>query len=170
MPRPKNKRELIEQANENYEKMWNLINSLPDNKRFENFELSGKEAHWKRDKNIRDILIHLYEWQQLLINWIKSNQAGKEKSFLPKPYNWKNYSEMNIEFWKNHQKTSDEDAAKMLEKSHKDTMKLIAKFSDEELFQKAFFTWTGTTNLGSYAISATSSHYDFAIKKLKKIK
>jgi hypothetical protein len=22
-----------------------------------------KEARWKRDKNLRDVLIHLYEWQ-----------------------------------------------------------------------------------------------------------
>lgn len=31
-----------------------------------------------------------------------------------------------------------------------------------------FFNWTGTTSLGSYCVSATSSHYDWAMKKIKK--
>ena len=42
-----------------------------------------KEAHWKRDKNLRDILIHLYEWHQLILNWVNSNQNGEEKPFIP---------------------------------------------------------------------------------------
>jgi hypothetical protein len=46
-----------------------------------------KEAHWKRDKNLRDVLVHLYEWHQLLLNWFNSNQNGDTKTFLPEPYN-----------------------------------------------------------------------------------
>jgi len=169
MPRPKTKQELINQSNTNFEKMWELINSLPEAKRYDNFNLEGKEAHWKRDKNIRDILIHLYEWHQLLLKWVKSNQSNNNKPFLPEPYNWKTYGDMNIEFWKKHKNTSDEDAIKMLKKSHNDVMSLINDFSNNELFQKAHFTWTDTTSLGSYFISTTSSHYDWAIKKLKKL-
>ena len=44
---------------------------------------------------------------------------------------------------------------------------LIGKFTNEELFIKAYFPWTGTTSLGSYFVSATSSHYEWAIKKLR---
>lgn len=55
----------------------------------------------------------------------------------------------------------------MLKKSHENVLKLIDGFSDQELFTKQFFNWTGTTSLGSYCISATSSHYDWAIKKLR---
>ena len=48
---------------------------------------TGKEAHLKRDKNIRDVLIHLYEWHQLLLHCVESNMKGKEKCFLPNQYN-----------------------------------------------------------------------------------
>ncbi|MFC1239685.1 ClbS/DfsB family four-helix bundle protein [Treponema vincentii] len=41
-------------------------------------------------------------------------------------------------------------------------------FSNEELFTKKVFDWTGTTSLGSYCVSATSSHYDWATKDIKK--
>jgi hypothetical protein len=40
-------------------------------------------------------------------------------------------------------------------------------FSNEELFTKQHFHWTGTTTLGSYCISALSSHYDWATKKIR---
>ncbi len=55
----------------------------------------------------------------------------------------------------------------MLADSHEKVMALAEKFSDDELFAKKHFDWTGTSNLGSYFISTTSSHYDWAIKKLK---
>lgn len=46
-------------------------------------------------------------------------------------------------------------------------MKQLDDFSNEALFSKGFYSWTGTTTLGAYFISNTSSHYDWAIKKLK---
>lgn len=54
-----------------------------------------KEAHWRRDKNVRDVLIHLYEWHQLMIHFTDENMAGRETAFLPKPYTWKTYGAMN---------------------------------------------------------------------------
>lgn len=65
------------------------------------------------------------------------------------------------------QNTVLEKAQENLNQSHEDVMNMIAGFSDEELFSKNFFDWTGTTTLGSYCVSATSSHYDWATKKLR---
>lgn len=103
----------------------------------------------------------------LILNWVNSNQNGEEKPFIPKPYNWKTYGDMNVEFWKKHQNTPLEKAKKMINKSHKDVLVLAEKFSNEELFSKNIFKWVGGSTLGSYFVSATSSHYDWAIKKLK---
>jgi hypothetical protein len=167
MPRPTNKNELLELAEINLNNLFDFIDVLPDemkNRVFKNDELND------RDKTIADILCHLYEWHQLLLNWVNANRKGKAMPFLPEPYNWKNYPEMNVEFWKKHQNTSLLDAEKMLKQSHKDVMTLIATFSDEELFTKKIFSWTGTTSLGSYFVSATSSHYDWALKTIKIIR
>ncbi len=83
------------------------------------------------------------------------------------PYNWKTYGDMNVEFWKKHQGTSLEEAKEMLEKSHNEVLCLAQTFSDEELFSKGVFEWVGGSALGSYFVSNTSSHYDWAMKKLK---
>ena len=37
----------------------------------------------------------------------------------------------------------------------------------KELFSKGVYKWAGGSTLGSYFVSATSSHYAWAIKKLK---
>ena len=171
MARPQTKEDLLIAAKENYEKLNALIAKMSDEQLNIPFDFSKdekkKEAHWKRDKNLRDILIHLYEWHQLILKWVHSNQNGEEKSFIPQPYNWRTYGDMNVEFWKKHQNTSLEDATKALQKSHKDVLKLVENFTNEELFSKKVYKWVGGSTLGSYFVSATSSHYDWAIKKLK---
>ncbi len=171
MARPQTKENLMIAAKENFEKLNTLISKMSDKELTTPFDFSKdekkKEAHWKRDKNLRDVLIHLYEWHQLILNWVESNQKGEEKPFLPEPYNWRTYGDMNVEFWKKHQNTSLEDATKALQKSHKEVLKLAENFTNEELFSKKVYKWVGGSTLGSYFVSATSSHYDWAIKKLK---
>ncbi|MGY3783684.1 ClbS/DfsB family four-helix bundle protein [Gemella taiwanensis] len=171
MVRPQTKENLMIAAKENFEKLNTLISKMSDKELTTPFDFSKdekkKEAHWKRDKNLRDVLIHLYEWHQLILNWVESNQKGEEKPFLPEPYNWRTYGDMNVEFWKKHQNTSLEDATRNLEKSHKDVLELAEKFTNEELFLRKIYKWVGGSTLGSYFVSTTSSHYDWAIKKLK---
>ena len=171
MVRPQTKENLMIAAKENFEKLNTLISKMSDKELTTPFDFSKdekkKEAHWKRDKNLRDVLIHLYEWHQLILNWVESNQKGEEKPFLPEPYNWRTYGDMNVEFWKKHQNISLEDATRNLEKSHKDVLELAEKFTNEELFSRKIYKWVGGSTLGSYFVSTTSSHYDWAIKKIK---
>lgn len=169
--RPKSKTELLKAADTQYSKLISLIESMSDAERtaplYYGPDFKKKEAHWRRDTNLRDILGHLYEWHQLLLNWATSNQAGKTQSFLPEPYTWKNYCNMNIEFCQKHKDTPYEDSLQLVKRNHRKVLELIESFTDKELFEKAHFNWTGTTTLGSYCISATSSHYDWAIKKIQ---
>ena len=171
MPRPTTKPDLIKAANEQFEKMWKIIDSMSDGERSASFnfgeDIKQKEAHWKRDKNLRDVLVHLYEWHQLLLNWVPANLNGDKKPFLPEPYNWKTYQDMNVMFWEKHQSTPYADSQTMLLDSHKKVLAVIESFTDDELFQKKHFPWTGTSSLGSYCTSVTASHYDWAMKKLK---
>lgn len=171
MPRPQTKVDLINAAAENYKKLVQLIDSMTELELSTQFDFSKdekkKEAHWGRDKNLRDILIHLYEWHQLMIHCIASNESGHNKQFLPEEYSWKTYGAMNVMFWKKHQTTDLQSAREMLQKSHEELMKLMEKYSNDELFSKGVYAWTGSSTLGSYFISTTSSHYDWAMKKLK---
>jgi len=162
MPRPKTKEELIDLSETNYQKLLDIIDSMGE-------ELVLKEFLFEdRDRVVRDVVVHLFEWHLLLLRWIKENTSGNNIHFLPDGYNWKNYGLLNMEFFKKHQNTSLEDALSMLKKTHMDSITLISSFSNDQLFVKKHFDWTGSTSLGSYCVSSLSSHYDWALKKLKK--
>ena len=104
MARATTKADLTSSANEQFNKMWKLIDSMTEGQQkaafSEEMATAGKETHWSRDRNLRDVLVHLYEWHQLLLSWVKANLNGERKTFLPAPYNWKTYPAMNI-VWMN---------------------------------------------------------------------
>lgn len=110
MAKPTTKAELIQAATESYQELCGLIASLTERELATSFDFtkmkSKKEAHWARDRNLRDVLIHLYEWHRLLLDWVAANQRGENKSFLPAPYNWRTYGDMNREIWGRHQNTT----------------------------------------------------------------
>jgi hypothetical protein len=162
MPRATSKAELLAAANAQYEKLWKLLDSMTE------AEQTAAFLFEDRDKNLRDILIHLYEWHNLLLNCVKANANGGAKPFLPEPYNWRTYPQMNVGFWEKHQSTPCETAKSLFCESHQKVTALIERFSDEALFTKKRFPWTGASTLGSYCVSATASHYDCAMKKIKR--
>lgn len=173
MARPTTKTDLVEASDTQFARLWALIDSIAPDERSAEFDFSEEflakhmEAHWRRDRNLRDVLVHLYEWHELLLQWAKANQDGERRPFLPEPYNWRTYGPMNFEFVEKHQPTSLDEAGSLVKQSHQDAMHMIAGFSNEELFAKGSFPWTGVPTLGSYCVSATSSHYDWAMKKIK---
>lgn len=170
MARPTTKIELTDAANQSFAQMWQLIDSMSEQQQMLSFNFGNqrdKETHWLRDENIKDVLVHLYEWHSLLLNWLAANRQGIQQAFLPQPYNWRTYPKLNIQFKEAHQATSLEKAKILLEQSHQQVMSELKTFSNIELFEKQYFKWTGSSNLGSYFISSTSSHYQWAIKKIK---
>lgn len=60
MGRPKTKTDLLTAAATNYEKLNVIISELTEKELSTSFDFSSdgkrREAHWKRDKNLRDIL------------------------------------------------------------------------------------------------------------------
>jgi len=64
MLRPTTKADLIQAANEQFAKLWSLIDEMSDK------EKSADIVPNERDRNVRDVLVHLYEWHCLLLNWI----------------------------------------------------------------------------------------------------
>lgn len=167
----RNKEELQVAARENFEKLNDMIDSMSEVEMNTPFEFeetpSRKQAHWKRDKNVRDIVIHLYEWHKLLIRFVDRNMNGENVQFLPKLYTWKTIGIMNNEFYQKHQETSLDEARKLLEQSHADVMERMEQFTNEQLFLTKAFKAVNSSTLGAYFVSNTSSHYEWAMKKIK---
>ena len=167
MPRPTNKKELLEAADAWFNKLLEFIDELPDNiktKAFKNDELND------RDKTVSDVICHLHEWHVMMASWYKTGMSGKKPAIPAEGITWQTLPVLNRRIWEQYKGTELNKAVTMLKKSHKDIVALIQKHSDEELFTKKKYTWTGTTSLGAYLISATSSHYDWGLKTIKPLK
>lgn len=162
MPRPKNKADLLKSSKENYEKLIELINS------YSKKELEKQFTPDKLYQNIRDIVAHLHHWNELMLAWYKEGMKGNKPQMPAEGYTWKTLPEYNELTHAEYLDKPTSAAIKLFKKSFKKVYKLIEQHSDEELFTKKKYKWTGTTSLGAYIISATSSHYDWAIKRIKK--
>lgn len=92
MPRAKTKEELLEAGEEQYTRLMTLINSMSDEMRDSVFSFID------RDKNVRDVLIHLHEWHVMFIDLVDNNMNGISKSFLPKGYTFRTISSLNLFF------------------------------------------------------------------------
>ena len=88
MARAATKPGLLSDADKQFEKMWGLVDSMTEEEQTAAFLFED------RDRNLRDIFIHLYEWHQLLLRWVSANQGDEPKPFLPEPYNWKTYPQI----------------------------------------------------------------------------
>jgi hypothetical protein len=120
------------------------------------------------NRNIRDVLAHLYHWHQLFLKWYEEGMAGKKPAMPAPGYTWKETPRLNVEIQQKYQSHTLNEVMNKLMRSHFEIEKLILRFSDKELFTKKRYKWTGTTSLGAYMISATSSHYEWALKLIKK--
>ena len=167
MPRPTNKKELIELAEINLNKLLEFIEALPDEiktKTYKNDEFND------RDKTVSDIICHLHEWHLMMQNWYKVGMSGKKPAIPAEGITWQTLPVLNRKIWEEYKGTELKKAVSLLKKSHRDMLALIQKHSDDELFTKKKYEWTGTTSLGAYLISATSSHYDWGLKTIKPLK
>lgn len=161
MARPKTKKELLTQAQTEYDKLETIIAGLSE------AELTGTFPFADRDHNIRDVIIHLHEWQNMMNIWYQDGMSGK-MTVTPAPgFTWRTTPELNQQIWLQYQDVDIQQALKLLKQTHAEMIELINQHTESELFEKTY-TWTKTTTLGAYLISATSSHYAWALKKIRK--
>ncbi len=162
MPRPQNKEQLLDLSKQNFDKLFEMINNFSEEQRLTNFEFDNN-----RDKNIRDILVHLHHWHLMMLEWYKIWMTWEKPDIPVKGYTWKTIKDLNKKIWKKYQNTSYDEAVKLVNRSFLQIRKIIESHFDEELFTKKKYKWTWTTSMGAYFVSSTSSHYDWAMKLLK---
>lgn len=154
---------LLENSDKNFRALLEIIESIPSRKRGISIETQ------ERDKNFRDVLMHLYEWHAMLERWYREGMDG-DIPFIPAPgYKWNTIRLLNMRIWEIYQDTTLNQALKKLKLSHVRVMELVKSHTNEELMTKKYYKWTKTSNLFSYFAANTSHHYIWAIKKCETI-
>jgi len=162
MPRPTTKSDLIEAAKLQFDKLWKLIGSMSETEQAAEFLFEG------RDRNLRDVLVHLYEWHKMIESWHKTGTIEGGTPDVPGiGYTWKTLPALNVTIWERYQTTDLLSSKAMLKDSHAMILALVDSHTNDELFARGVYKWTKTSTLGAYFVSGTSSHYDWAMKKIK---
>lgn len=162
MPRPKSKEELIHLSQANFKKLNEYIDAIPA------AEQNNEFPPGTMNRNIRDVLAHLHHWHLMMKEWYDVGMKGQKPDMPAKGYTWKTTPALNRLIWEKYSTASLKKIRENLEKSFQTLQAVIAKHSDDELFEKKRYKWTGSTSMGSYLVSATSSHYDWAFKLIKR--
>jgi hypothetical protein len=150
---------LLLNSDVNFKALLEIIKSVPSRKRGISIETE------ERDKNFRDVIMHLYEWHAMLERWYREGMDG-DIPLMPAPgFKWSTIKLLNKQIWENYQDETLNQAIKKLKLSHERVMNLIKLHTNEEIMTKKYFKWTKTSNLYSYFAANTADHYMWAIKK-----
>ncbi len=154
MSRPTTRDELLERLDSEFDRLMALVDSLePDQRR-----MPGACEDW----SVTDLLAHLDAWHEMLLTWEREGAEGGSPAMPAPGYTWAQLPALNQAIWeRTHEDPTDEVVARLRD-SHARIRAVIERYRDEDLFTKRRFAWTGTTSVGSYAVSATTSHYDWA--------
>ena len=170
MATPKTKQELLDAMADSYSKLNEQIGKMTAAEIEAQFIFASDPkkcgARWIYDQCPRDLLIHLYEWQVLMREFVDNIRKGQQRDYLPDEYR-KNYHEMDKMLVEKHQSTSFNEAQHLLSQTHNEMLQLAHSFTQEELFGKGHYRCTYTTTLAAYFASVTTSPYGQATKLLK---
>ena len=160
MPRPTNKKMLLDLMQKEHDKLQKQLDQLSEEEICHHSQITGYA--------IKDVLAHLTNWEQLCLTWYKSGKAGEEPH-LPHPgYNWRQIPELNQMFYEKDKNKALVDVVADFSTSFNEIRSTIESIDEEEMFTPEIYSWTNKNAMGTYFVSATSSHYVWAQKEFKK--
>ena len=153
------KKQLLTEAQQTFTALMQLIESVPPRKRTQSAETHA------RDRNFRDVLMHVYEWHAMLERWYREGMDGDIPDMPAAGYKWRDLQKLNDTIWANYQHVTLTQALSRIQRSHARVMQLIEAHTDEEIMTKKYYKWTKTSHLYSYFAANTVEHYRWAIAK-----
>lgn len=160
MPRPTNQTELLERAEAMYDRLMGEIDGLS----LDTIVAGDTVGEW----SIKDVIAHLYAWQQMTVRWYQAGEAGENPVTPSEEYTWREIPALNQHIYETYKNVEWDTILSDFKTSHQDTLSLIKMLDNDELFTPQVYNWTRSTTVGAYFISATSSHYDWARKEIRR--
>jgi hypothetical protein len=160
MPKPTTKSELLIEIQKEWDALEQFLATLPP----EQMTQPGAIGNWSP----KDVLAHLAEWQQMCLDWYNTGLRG-EAPYLPAVgFKWSQMPALNLKIFEKYLDRSLEYVVNLFQTSHRQTLDVVERLSEEELFKPGHFSWTRNNPLSSYVIPCTSSHYRWARTEMRK--
>jgi len=118
--------------------------------------------------SVKDVLSHLSEWEQMCLEWYQTGLRGEMPS-LPAPGDkWNQTPQLNQQIYEKHRNHPLNEVLERFQTVSLEILEHIQSLSNEQLFTVGQYVWTKKNTLGTYLVSATSSHYLWARKEIRK--
>src|SRR5512140_1445953 len=160
MPRPTSKEQLLSAMQKEHAVLEKSLESLtPDQ-----LTHISKTTQW----SIKDVLAHLMTWEQMCLGWYK---AGLRNVIPPLPaegYNWAQIPALNRAIYEKYHGRPLVEVLKQYRASYRKMFETVQNISEEDLFTPGRYAWTNKNAAAAYFIGATSSHYVWARKEVRK--
>jgi hypothetical protein len=116
--------------------------------------------------SLKDVLAHVRSWHLMFLGWEEEGRRGAKPEMPAPGFTWKMTPELNRALYEECKDEPWDEVVVGLQISHREVREVVSAYGDD-LFEKRKYPWTGSTSVGSYAVSATSSHYDWAAKLVR---
>lgn len=152
--RPTSRTELLTAAEREFTRLWDAVEAVPPSDR----EAPGVCDDW----SVKDILAHLDAWHRLWLRWERAGVRGEPTAMPAEGFTWSQTPALNEQLRADTAGEPWDSVCDQLRDSRARIVAVLSGYADEDLFAKKRYRWTGSTSVGSYAVSATSSHYAWA--------
>jgi hypothetical protein len=120
------------------------------------------------DWSAKDVIAHLYEWQQMFFRWYEAGLRGETPAVPAAGYKWSQLPALNQKIYETYRDYPWADLLADFRASHAKTLALVESLSDETIITPGLYPWMNKNSLIAYLASTTSSHYDWARSGLRK--
>lgn len=159
MSRFTTKRELLDDVVKERTLLEELLATIPD-------EL--KQVEVIDGMTVKDFLAHRTEWGRMAIRWYEEAKAGGTPAVPTEDYKWNQLKELNADIHERFEDTPLRDVEAQFSNVHDRLYRLIEYTTEEELFTKKYYGFTGSSDLATYLNSATASHYRSARRHIQR--
>lgn len=160
MARPTNKADLVEAAKEEFQRLWETVETVPSAYR----ESPGACEDW----SVKDLLSHLHAWQEMALRWESEGSTGEQPAVPAEGFTFAETPALNQAIFERTRDHGWDAVVADLNATHGALLAVIDGYDNEDLFTKKRYAWTRSTSVGVYMVSATSSHYLWASKLIRK--
>ncbi|MBN1219916.1 MAG: ClbS/DfsB family four-helix bundle protein [Anaerolineae bacterium] len=160
MPRPFTKAQILTASQKEHDALEQFLATLTP----EQMTRSGALGDW----SVKDVLAHLYEWEQMVLGWLAASQRGETPHVPAEGYKWNQLPALNQSIYEKHCHRSLDEVLDLFRASYRQVTATIENLSEEELFTSGRFPWMNKNALASYFVSCTSSHYRWARTGMRK--
>jgi len=160
MPRPASRAELLAAIDAEFSRLMEDAEGVPPEHRLR----GGACDDW----SVKDLLVHLDAWHGLFLAWEEAGSRGGKPEMPAPGHTWATTPELNEQLRRKGQDDGWDEVVARLRASTARIRAVLEGYGEADLFTKKRYQWTGSTSLGSYAVSATSSHYAWASQLIRK--